>query len=400
MRDILPDIQRLRAAGVPLAVARVVQVEGSGPREPGATMLVTSEGEVVGSVSGGCVEGAVVSESLSLIESGRPKLLRFGYSDDEAFAVGLTCGGIITIFSSPLLPQITDDFVAAVEAGEPCALATVIAIEDSVEASALEGRSGANECIIDDRALDQMTTLGATILIRADGAIIGSLGDGAIDALVGRDAEGAIASGRSSVRHYARRGATPGEGLSVFLESFTPSPKMLIFGAVDFTAALVRVAKVLGFEVTVCDARAPFATNRRFPEADRVVVDWPGRYLDSVAATLGERDAICVLTHDPKFDVPAIVAALNSSAGYIGAMGSRRTHRERTARLREVGVTDEGLARVMSPIGLDLGARTPEETAIAIVAEIISRQTGHQPSSLRDGDGPIHGHLTEVATPV
>jgi xanthine dehydrogenase accessory factor len=166
---------------------------------------------------------------------------------------------------------------------------------------------------------------------------------------------------------------------------------MVIFGAVDFTAALVKVSKVLGYEVTVCDARAPFATKARFPQADQIIVDWPHRYLESVGAGLSERDAICVLTHDAKFDVPALVGALSTKVGYIGAMGSRRTHREREARLSEAGVTKEQLARIMSPIGLDLGSRTPEETAISICAEIIANQTGHDPLSLSAGAGPIHG---------
>ena len=176
--------------------------------------------------------------------------------------------------------------------------------------------------------------------------------------------------------------------MSVFIESFAPPPRMVIFGAVDFTAALVRIAKVLGYRVTVCDARPAFATTVRFPQADEVVVDWPDRHLATIE--LGPRDAVCVLTHDPKFDVPAIVAALRTRCGYLGAMGSRRTHADRIERLREAGVTDDGLARVMAPIGLDIGARTPEETAVSICAEIIALRTGLAASSLRDTDGPIH----------
>jgi xanthine dehydrogenase accessory factor len=173
---------------------------------------------------------------------------------------------------------------------------------------------------------------------------------------------------------------------------------MIIFGAVDFTAALAKVAKVLGYHVTVCDARAPFATAARFPMADEVVVDWPHRYLENVGNRLGARDAICVLTHDPKFDIPAIVGALSTKVGYLGAMGSRRTHEERVRRLAEAGVSESDIAKVMAPIGLDLGARTPEETAIAICAEIIALQTGHSPSSLRDGVGPIHAPASVPST--
>jgi xanthine dehydrogenase accessory factor len=179
--------------------------------------------------------------------------------------------------------------------------------------------------------------------------------------------------------------------VSVFVESFAPPPRMLIFGAVDFTGALVRVAKVLGYRVTVCDAREVFATRARFPEADEVVVDWPDRLLGRVGASLTPRDAVCVLTHDAKFDVPALTAALGTGAGYVGAMGSRRTHDDRLARLREAGVDDEALRRIRSPIGLDLGARTPEETAVSICAEIIAQRTGRADARpLRDTDGPIH----------
>jgi xanthine dehydrogenase accessory factor len=165
---------------------------------------------------------------------------------------------------------------------------------------------------------------------------------------------------------------------------------MVIFGAVDFTRALAQVAKVLGYRVVVCDARAVFATRQRFPMADEVVNEWPDRYLEKVGPELGPRDAVCVLTHDTKFDVPAIVGSLATQVGYLGAMGSRRTHARRVERLREVGVTDADLARIMAPIGLDIGARTPEETAVSICAEIIAERTGRAAGSLRSGSGPIH----------
>jgi xanthine dehydrogenase accessory factor len=191
-------------------------------------------------------------------------------------------------------------------------------------------------------------------------------------------------------RHYGLHGEARARDVTVFVESFAPPPSMVIFGAVDFTAALARVAKVLGYHVTVCDARAAFATRARFPMADEVVVDWPDRYLRTAGAGLGPRDAVCVLTHDPKFDVPAVVAALTTGVGYLGAMGSRRTHDDRLRRLREAGVEEAALGRLMSPIGLDLGARTPEETAVSICAEIIALRAGRVGPSLRDRDGPIH----------
>jgi xanthine dehydrogenase accessory factor len=231
---------------------------------------------------------------------------------------------------------------------------------------------------------------GAKLLVGPDRAALGTLGDAELDRVVGRDALGELSAGTTIVRHYGEHGEAREQAVSVFIESFAPPPRMLIFGAVDFTKALVKVARVLGYRVTVCDAREVFATRRRFPDADEVVVDWPHRLLEREGATLGRRDAICVLTHDHKFDVPAIVAALRTDVGYLGAMGSRRTHAERVRRLQEEGVDDAGIARIMAPIGLDLGGRTPEETAISICAEIIALRTGRVAPSLRDSDGAIH----------
>jgi xanthine dehydrogenase accessory factor len=223
-----------------------------------------------------------------------------------------------------------------------------------------------------------------------DPDIVGGLGDDDLDRVVARDLIGELRAGRTVVRHYGPQGQAGDETVTVFIESFAPSPRLIIFGAVDFTGALVRVGKVLGYRVTVCDAREVFATPQRFPQADEVVVDWPHRLVERIGASLGPADAICVLTHDHKFDVPAIVAALRTEVGYLGAMGSRRTAAERAERLRAAGVDEVGMARLHAPIGLDIGARTPEETAISIVAEIISNATGRSPASLRDTDGPIH----------
>jgi xanthine dehydrogenase accessory factor len=234
--------------------------------------------------------------------------------------------------------------------------------------------------------------VGGKLLLRPgqDDEVVGSLGDADLDRVVARDARGELAAGLSVTRHYGRHGEARGRDVDVFIESFAPPPQMVIFGAVDFTAALARIGKILGYRVTVCDARPVFATRARFPMADDIVVDWPDRHLAKVGADLGQRDVVCVLTHDPKFDVPAIVSALATDVGYLGAMGSRRTHEERTVRLRQAGVDDPGLARVMGPIGLDIGARTPEETAVAICAEIIARRTGREAPSLKDRVGPIH----------
>ena len=232
--------------------------------------------------------------------------------------------------------------------------------------------------------------LGAKLVVRPGAEPAGSLGDDDLDRVVIRDMEGALEAGHSVARHYGPRGEARRTELTVFIEVFAPPRRMLIFGAVDFTAALVRIAKVLGYHVTVCDARPAFATVARFPEADEVVVDWPHRFLAKVTEPLGPLDAICVLTHDHKFDVPALLAALDTKVGYLGAMGSRSTHDGRIRLLRAEGVDPERIRRIMAPIGIDIGARTPEETAVSICAEIISRRAGVVAPSLRDGTGPIH----------
>ncbi len=218
----------------------------------------------------------------------------------------------------------------------------------------------------------------------------GTLGDEDLDRVVSRDMLGELSAGRTGIRRYGPQGQARSDEVSVFIESFAPPPQMLIFGAVDFTAALTNVAKFLGYRVTVCDARPMFATNKRFPRADVVAVDWPNRLLDEVGHQLGERDAVAVLTHDAKFDIPAITSALETDVGYIGVMGSRRTHDDRTKRLIDAGLTDDDLARLRSPIGIDLGGRTPEETAISIVAEIIALRTGRMVPALKDTEGAIH----------
>jgi xanthine dehydrogenase accessory factor len=260
---------------------------------------------------------------------------------------------------------------------EPVALATVIQV-------ALEGEGPDEPPVVAPR-------LGAKLLARRNGDLLGSMGHPDLDNSVGQDLRGVLESGLTAEYHYGWDGQLSGTAVSVFIEAFTPAPRMVIFGAVDFTKALVRVANVLGYRVTVCDARPVFATTARFPEADEVVVDWPDRFLAREGAWLGPTDAVCVLTHDAKFDVPAIVGALATDVGYIGAMGSRRTKEDRERRLRDAGVAEGELARIMAPIGLDIGARTPEQTAVAICAEIIALQSGSgHASSLRDGSGPIH----------
>jgi len=381
VQELFEEIDRWRAAGRRVALARVVGIEGSAPREPGATMAVSEDGEVAGSVSGGCVETAVVTDALEVLTTGRARLTTFGYSDDEAFAVGLTCGGTVRVFVEPLGPQGTGSLIfqtlhELLSTQQPVALATLIGTEVDGEENATGERS---------------TLLGATILVRPGSPLIGSLGHPGLDDAVRRDALGYLDAGSTAIRRYGPRGEASQQELAVFIEAFIPPPRMLIFGAVDFSAALAKVAKILGYRVTVCDARPVFATPVRFPMADEIVVDWPDRHLTKVGPTLNQRDAVCVLTHDPKFDVPALVAALRTNAGYIGAMGSRRTTAERARRLREAGVAEESVSRVMAPIGLDIGARTPEETAISICAEIVAtRSGGHAGSPLRVAEGSIH----------
>jgi xanthine dehydrogenase accessory factor len=369
MRDVLPEIIHWHGAGEPFAVATVVNTFRSAPRPPGASMAVSAGGEAVGSVSGGCVEGAVYELANEVMSTGRPVLTSYGVSDDEAFAVGLTCGGILDVFVEPVLPgqfAELDRLAASLSAGDPVATATIV--------------SGPGQ-------------VGARRLIWPDDAT-GGLGSDRLDDAVTDDARGMLEVGTTGILRYGPGGERRGDELAVFVQSYRPPPRMLVFGAIDFAAAVARIGKFLGYAVTVCDARGVFATAKRFPDADEVVVDWPHRYLESV--TVDSRTVICVLTHDPKFDVPLLAAAVRTDAAYIGAMGSRRTHDERTKRLREEGLTEEELARISGPIGLDIGARTPEETAVSIAAEIIEHRWGGSGRRLAEVDGPIHHERPEA----
>jgi xanthine dehydrogenase accessory factor len=371
VRDILDQIAKWWDAGETFGLATVVQTFSSAPREPGAALAVSAAGEVVGSVSGGCVEGAVYELSGEVSKNGRAVLQRYGVSDDTAFSVGLTCGGIIDIFVEPVsrdsYPQF-GDIVDAVRAQRPVAVATVIAGPGTVGARRV-------------------------IWPADDGDASGSLGSGdRLDQAVDDDARGMLAQGLTGVRRYGPDGERRRDELSVFVQSFAPPPRMLVFGAIDFAAAVARIGKFLGYRVTVCDARPVFATSARFPDADEVITDWPHRYLAGI--TTDERTVICVLTHDPKFDVPVLEVALRAPAAYIGAMGSRRTHTDRLDRLREAGMSEDELARLRSPVGLDLGARTPEETAVAIAAELIQLRWGGSGQPLTITNGRIHHDLS------
>jgi len=396
MRDLLPQLLDWWRADERVAVATVVRTFRSAPREPGAAMAVGPSGEVIGSVSGGCVEGAVYDLCLEVAETGRPVLARYGVSDDAAFEVGLTCGGTIEVFVAPLSRAAWPDFESfaqqvlgtgpALSDGGPRAsgvcLATVIATDLGAEAGAVAGA----EADAVAGPLGRHLTVEAALHPAAADPLL---------AAVATDAAGQIAAGASAVREYGPRGERTGTGTRVFLQVFAPRPRLLVFGAIDFAAAMARAGRLLGYRVTVCDARPVFATSARFPEADDVVVDWPHRYLaaEIEAGRVTEHDAVCVLTHDPKFDVPLLRTALTDlpAGTYVGAMSSRRAHAEREARLIEDGVPPEALARLRSPIGLDLGARTPDETAVSIAAEMIAARSGASARPLSETDGPIHG---------
>ncbi|MFE5732252.1 XdhC family protein [Streptomyces sp. NPDC056528] len=363
MLDIAEELHRWVEQGRAFAVATVVAVGGSAPRQPGAALAVDSEGTAIGSVSGGCVEGAVYDLCVQALEDGRTVVERFGYSDEDAFAVGLTCGGIIDILVTPVRGGVLPAALAAFADGEAAALARIV--------------SGPGDL------------LGEALLVRPDGSYEGKLGGHPeLDRTAAGEARAMLDAGRTGTVEIGEDGSRCGQPLTLLVESSVPAPRMIVFGAIDFAAALVRVGKFLGYHVTVCDARPVFATPARFPEADEVVVEWPHRYLEST--DVDGRTVLCVLTHDAKFDVPLLRVALRLPVAYVGAMGSRRTHLDRNERLREVGVTELELARLRSPIGLDLGARTPEETALSIGAEIVAGRRGGTGASLTGAHTPIH----------
>ncbi|MFF7903390.1 XdhC family protein [Streptomyces sp. NPDC088817] len=368
MLDIAEELDRWVAQGRDFAVATVVAVGGSAPRRPGAALAVDAEGTAVGSVSGGCVEGAVYELCRQALEDGETVLERFGYSDEDAFAVGLTCGGVIDILVTPLRAAdparaVAASALAAAARGEAAALARIVS-----GPTGLPGRA---------------------LLVRPDGSREGHLGGHPeLDRTVAAEASAFLDAGRTGTLEIGERGSRCGAPLTVLVESAVPPPRMIVFGAIDFASALVRVGKFLGFHVTVCDARPVFATRARFPEADEIVVEWPHEYLARTG--VDARTVLCVLTHDAKFDVPLLRLALRLPVAYVGAMGSRRTHLDRNRRLREVGVTERELARLRSPIGLDLGARTPEETALSIASEIVAARRGGSGMSLTGAHTPIH----------
>ncbi len=359
--ELLADLRRRRAAGRRSVVATLVDVRNSAPRDPGAVMLIGDDGELRGSISGGCVEAALVEEAQNVLRERRARIVDYGITDAQAQAAGLSCGGTLTVLLD-----------------EPGA-----AFLDHLEAAPARGAIVALTVRLDEGQP-------ARLAIFEDDAF-GTLGNPELDEAVRAEVRGGASGAQTEVRTYGEQGEPHG-GVRIFIERILPRPRMYVFGAIDFAHAMVRVAKLLGFEVTLCDARPAFATPDRFPEADRVVCAWPDEFL--TAAPVDDRTVIVGLTHDEKFDIPLIVTALSTRAGYIGVMGSRRTNERRMELLRERGVSERDLARLCAPIGLDLGARTPEETAIAIAAEIVAHRYGREGGRLTGHTGSLRGRPT------
>jgi xanthine dehydrogenase accessory factor len=368
MREVLAELLPLWAADRPVALATVVATYKSAPMPPGSAMLVTPDDQVAGSVSGGCVESDVFEVGRQVLGGGGPTRRHYGVSNDDAFAVGLTCGGEIDIFVEHIdqstFPEL-GEVARAVREHRPVAIATVV--------GGPPGRRGAR------------------MIVWAD-TVDGTLGSAQLDARIAEEARTALATGNSILSSCSAGEPDSGE-LQVFINAMPPPPRLLIFGATDFATALARIGAAAKYRVSVCDARTTFTTRERFPAADEVVVEWPHRYLDNESMTgrLDRRTAVTVLTHDPKFDVPVLTSALRMpQIGYIGVLGSRRTHADRIGRLRSAGITDRELRRMSSPLGLDIGAKTPSETAISILAEIIAAKSGRPGGHLHTGTGPIH----------
>jgi len=333
MRDVLPDIERWRAERQPVALATVVATWGSAPRSVGGKMAVTADRRIVGSVSGGCVEGAVVEAAGEVLASGAPRLLKFGVADDTAWSVGLACGGAIEVFVEPLAEAIHVAVRDALRQEQPVAIATVL--------------SGSR--------------IGQKLAMLGDGSTAGAIDEGAT-----QSARAALAEGRS-------RRLPHGDG-ELFVDVLMPSPRLIVVGGVHIAVSLVRLAKELGYRTVVVDPREAFASAKRFPNVDEIVSAWPDEALARLALNAGT--AVAVLAHDPKLDDPAIRAALASPAFYVGALGSARTQEKRRARLLAAGASEAALAKLHAPIGLDLGGRSPEEIALAILAQIVAARNG------------------------
>lgn len=370
MQDVLAELLKVWRSGETAGLATVVSTFASAPRPPGALMVVAPDGAVSGSISGGCVEAAVYTLAAEAAQSGATSLHRFGIDDNDAFAAGLTCGGTIDVFVEPMARSLFPELELVsnlIEQQEPVAVATVT---DHADPNKVGSKSVVTQT-----------------------AAVGGFESDPLANRVSDDARALLEAGRSQLVCYEVGECHPGQTMTVFVASHQPRPRMLVFGAIDFAAAVAEQGMFLGYRVTVCDARPIFATAARFPKVDEVVVDWPHRYLQAqhMEGKLDSRAVVCVLTHDVKFDIPLLALALRlPQLAYVGAMGSRRTHRQRIEKLRAAGLSSHQLDRLASPIGLDLGSRTPEETAVSIAAEILSRRYGGNTRPLAEITGPIH----------
>ena len=358
MREILADLDRWQADREEVAIATLLEVRGSAPRLPGARLAVTRSRGMAGSVSGGCVENDVFERAMAVLDSGRAAVASYGITDESAFAVGLACGGSIDVLIERFSP--------------------------TPEWQALRQSIDADEAVAWAVGIEPAPLLGRHLAILNDGRTLGSLDPG-LDAGVATAARRLLLEGGARVVPLPFCGAES----RVFVEAFPPPLRLFIIGATHTAGALCRVARQLGFRVTVVDARGIYATPERFPEADELICARPEEVLE--AAHLDARSYVVTLTHDPKFDLPVLACALRSEALYVGAMGSRKTRERRKSELRELGLGEAELGRLYSPIGLDLGARTPEEIAIAIAAELLAVRSGREARPLVDGSGPVHG---------
>ena len=372
MLDMLDALAAATADGFPCAAATIVRASGSVPRPVGTSMLIHQTGRITGSLSGGCVEAAVVAVAEEVLADGQPRVESFGYSDTDAFAVGLSCGGTLEVLIQLLQPG---TFPVFPKPDAPCALVR------RIDAGGTAQNNAAQLLLVPDprRAA---STAG---LLADHGAALAAMLDMDPAHAAARLAP-LLASGRTGIVELG--------GPVLFLESRLAPARLLVIGANDFSAALARQGRLLGYHVTVCDARPAFTVPERFPAAHQVRVQWPDQYLreEASAGRLDARSVVCVLSHDAKFDIPVLIEALRLDLGYVGAMGSRRSHEQRMTALRDAGLSTTETAKLHSPIGLDIGAATPEETALSVVAEIVAARSGAAVSGqpLRALSGPIH----------
>lgn len=362
MQELLATLDAWTSTGARVGRAVVVRTFGSAPRPEGGVLLVTADGRLAGSVSGGCVEGAAAEEIHAAFKDGRQRVIRYGISDEQAWDVGLACGGTIDVLVQPAVPGAATDAARETAGGGGGRAIVTLLPADAPPAAFGRHQPGAGE------------PMASPLIVHDDGRLEGTLGDAAADGALVKAALDLLAHGTSRTVEAGGRQA--------FIEAYPVRPRLVVVGAVEVARTLVRLAKELGYETVVIDGRAAFATAARFPDADRLLVGWPDEVADEIG--LGPADAVAVLTHDVKFDEPAIIDALQRGCRYVGAVGSRKTQADRRARLREAGVTAEQLDRLRGPIGLDLGGRLPPETALSILAEVVAERRAGSGRPMRD----------------